>query len=124
MNMEEVDFLDQSDERGCLAMTYSGSLLSVGPLREGGRMAQYASVGLRKDVPEAARKEGSQLAGDVRVGAPVAFSVGPIASSSPVLKIAATREDMDLEEQERQVAKATELATQEFVKVNQEMGQE
>ncbi len=124
MNMEEIDLLEASDERGCLAMTYSGSLVNVGPLREQGRTAQYASIGLRKDVPEAAAKESSELAADVRVGAEISFKVGPVRSTSPVLKIAVTSEEMDLEEQERVITKATEVLTREFVKVNKELEDE
>ncbi len=88
-----------------------------------GRSSTRASA-LRKDVPEAAAKEGSELSADVRVGAEVSFKVGPIQSSSPVLKIAVTSEDMDLEEQERQITKATEILTREFVKVNKELEDE
>lgn len=121
MSMEEIDLLEAKDERGCLAMTYSGSLVNVGPLREQGRTVQYASIGLRKDVPEAATKEGSELAADVRVGVEVTFRVGPVRSTSPVLKIAVTSEELDLEEQERLITKATEVLTREFVKVNKEL---
>ena len=54
MKMDEVDSLGREDEQGCLAMTFSGSLLAIGPLREDGRRVQYASIGLREDVPEMA----------------------------------------------------------------------
>jgi hypothetical protein len=105
-------------------MTYSGSLLNIGPLREGGRTAQYASIGLRHDVPEAAVQEGSDLSADVRVGAPVTFSKGPIQSSSPLFKIAVTSEDLGLDEQEEQITTATQILTREFVEVNKELGSE
>jgi len=121
MRMEEADILEASDERGCLVMTYSGSLLNIGPLREQGRNVQYAAIGLRSDVPKAAQKEGSQLKEDARVGAPVSFSVGPITSSSPVFKIALTSDDLDLEAQEQQVTQATQILTREFVTVNREL---
>lgn len=119
--LEEVDILEKADTRGCLAMTWSGSLLNIGPLRDAGRTVQYVSIGLRKDVPESASQEGSQLGGDVKVGAAVAFEVGPIQSSSPVFKIAVTSEDLDLDEQERKITRSTEILTKEFVKVNKEL---
>jgi hypothetical protein len=121
MRMEEADILEVTDERGCLVMTYSGSLLNIGPLREEGRTVQYAAIGLRSDVPKAAQKEGSQLKEDARIGAPVSFAFGPITSSSPVFKIAVTSEDLDLEAQERQVMQATQILTKEFVTVNREL---
>ncbi len=122
MHMEDADILEKTDERGCLIMTYSGSLLNIGPLRDEGRTVQYVSIELRRDVPKTAAKEGSQLREDVRVNAPVTFSVGPITSSSPVFKIAMTSEDLDLNAQEQQVTRATKILTKEFVTVNRELG--
>src|SRR5208337_3576202 len=112
------------DARGCLAMTYSGSLINIGPQRDQGRNVQYVSIGLRKDVPESASQENSQLEGDVKIGVPVTFVAGPILSSSPVFKIAVTAEELDLDEQERQISKSTEILTKEFVKVNKELDEE
>ena len=54
-------------------------------------------------------------------GTPVSFTKGPIKSSSPVFKIAVTVEDMDLEEQERQITKATQILTKQFVEVNKDL---
>jgi hypothetical protein len=124
MALEEVDVLEKGDERGCLAMTFSGSLINIGPQRDGSRNVQYVSIGLRKDVPESAHQENSQLGGDVKVGVPVSFTVGPIVSSSPVFKIAVTSEELDLDEQERQISKSTEILTKEFLNVNKEMDEE
>jgi len=121
MSMEELEELPRDDERGCLVMTFSGSLLNVGPLREEGRNVQYASIGLRQDVPETADREGSRLAGDVRSGEPVRFSPGPISSSSPVFKIAVTTGDLGVEEQEQVITKATQILTAGFVDVNREL---
>lgn len=121
MNMKEVEELDQYDEQGCLAMTYSGSLLNIGPIREGGRTVQYASIGLRQDVPETADKDNSQLSSDVSVGEMVSFSPGPIQSSSPIFKIAVTTGDLDPEEQEEQITKATMILAEGFVEVNKNL---
>src|SRR5208337_615605 len=100
---------------------YSGSLINIGPLRDGGRTVQYASIGLRQDVPEIATETGSELAAEVMEGTPVTFARGPIKSSSPVYKIAVTMEDMDIEEQERQITKATQILTKQFVEVNKNL---
>lgn len=121
MNMEELEELAAEDERGALVMTFSGSLLNIGPLREEGRNVQYASIGLRQDVPDTADREGSRLAAAVRAGEPARFSPGPISSSSPVFKIAVTAGDLDLEEQEQVITKATQILTAGFVDVNREL---
>jgi hypothetical protein len=121
MELEEVETLPKSDPRGCLVMTYSGSLLNIGPMRDQVRMAQYASIGLRKDVPETAVNIGSELAADVVIGAPVSFVKGPISSSSPAFKVAVTAEELNLEEQENLITKATRALTREFIEVNREI---
>jgi hypothetical protein len=121
LNMAEVQELDQDDEQGCLAMTYSGSLLNIGPVIGEGRRVEYASIGLRQDVPETASKDDSQLAGDVQVGEPVSFSTGPIQSSSPIFKIAVTTGDLEPEEQEEQITKATMILAEGFVEVNKDL---
>jgi hypothetical protein len=120
-SLEEIDVLEKADSRGCLAMTWSGSLVNIGPLREPGRNVQYVSIGLRKDVPESAAQQGSQLGKDVKIGIAVEFTSGPVQSTSPVFKIAVTSEDLDLDEQERAITRSTEILTREFVKVNKEL---
>jgi hypothetical protein len=117
-SMEEVDYLEKDDDRGCLIMTYSGSLLNIGPLVEGVRKAEYASIGLRQDVPETAAKDDSRLAEDIRIDGEVAFAAGPIKQSSPVFKIAVPMEDMEAEEQEELLSQVTQLLAEEFVEVN------
>ena len=119
--MMEAEELDQDDEQGCLAMTYSGSLLNIGPIIEGARTVQYASIGLRQDVPETASKDESQLGSDVRIGEPVRFSPGPIQSSSPIFKIAVTTGDLEPEEQEETITKATMILAEGFVEVNKDL---
>ena len=118
MHMEEIDHLAEDDERGFLAMTYSGSLLNVGPLVAGKRKADYTSIGLRQDVPASAEREGARLDGDVAVEEVVSFVEGPIKSSSPVFKIAVFEDPPEADEQERQLALVTEILTEEFVDVN------
>ncbi len=118
LNMEEVDYLERDDERGCLAMTYSGSLLNIGPLQDGKRKVEYASIGLRKDVPETAVKNDSELASDLETDQQAAFSVGPIRKSSPLYRMAVMREGVSAEEQEETLSQATQVLTEEFVEVN------
>jgi hypothetical protein len=117
-NLEEVEDFSVEEPKGGLIMTYSGSLLTIGPIGDDGRKVEYASVGLRTDVPESAEKEGSVISADVSVGGQVEFLVGPIKRSSPVYKMAVVREDMPLEEEEELLSEVTQLLTDEFVEVN------
>ena len=104
LSLEEVESLGREEARGALALTYSGSLLTIGPLVDGSRKVSYVSIGLRSDVPQAAEKEGSILRLDVRVGQSVEFETGPVKSTSPVLKIAAPTGNLSVEEQEEKTA--------------------
>lgn len=116
--MDEVDYLDKEDERASLLMTYSGSLLSIGPGGDSGRKVTYASIGLRKDVPQMAEKAGAMLENDIQVDDCVNFKAGPIKSSSPIYKIAVCKENLPAEEQEEKVNQATMVLAEEFVDVN------
>lgn len=117
-NMEEVDYLAKDEDRGSLVMTYSGSLINIGPLVEEVRRVEYASIGLRQDVPETAAKDDSVLERDISVNEEVSFSRGPIKKSSPVFKIAVPKEEMEAEEQEELLSQVTQILTEEFVEVN------
>jgi hypothetical protein len=118
LRLEEVRSLGAAEERGALALTYSGSLVTIGPLVEGARKVAYVSIGLRSDVPEAAEKEGSVLNRDVNIDEPVEFKVGPVKNTSPILKIAAPQEGLSVEEQEEKITEATQVIQEEFVEVN------
>jgi hypothetical protein len=123
-NMEGVDEYPQDDPRGALMMTYSGSLLSVGPLGEEGRAVEYRSIGIRADVPETARSGETNLAGDVAIDQGVEFTNGPIQKSSPIFKIAVISEEIEDAEQEEMLSEVTQILTDDFVEVNKTIIQE
>ncbi len=117
-NLEEVDSFSHDETRGGLIMTYSGSLLTIGPMGEDGRNVEYVSIGLRTDVPDSARKEGSVLQEDVILGEPAVFKKGPVLKSSPVYKIAVVKEDMSPEDEEELLIGVTQVLADEFAEVN------
>jgi len=116
--MVEVESLAADDEKGAVALTYSGSLILIGPLVEGFRKAGYNSIGIRKNVPDSLVKENSSLAADIAVNAPIEFTDGPVKSTSSIYKIAICKEDLDAEEQEDKISEVTVIMTAEFVDVN------
>lgn len=118
LRMEETDILASDDSRGALVLTYSGSLLSLTTLSDNVRMVEYASIGLRKDVPVIAQKEDAVLSGDVRVDTIVEFEDGPIKKSSPALKIAVCGKNVGEDEQNKRIREATIFLTNGFVKIN------
>jgi hypothetical protein len=116
--MEEWDELPADEERGALALTYSGSLLTIGPLIAGKRNVVYTSLGLRKDVPESATSDKAVLTKDLRVDDPAVFSGGPIEKSSAIFKIAVSKEKLDPEDEKALLSEVTQVLTEDFVEVN------
>lgn len=118
LKMEEIETLSRDDTRGAVVMTYSGSLLLIGPLADGARKAQYISIGFRKDVPDSVEKSGAVLAKDVAADETVEFEEGPVKSTSQVFKIAVLSEKLPLLEEEQKISEATQVIAEEFVEVN------
>ena len=117
-NMEEVDELNKDDERGALVMTYSGSLVNIGPIDDGKRVSEYTSIGIRSDVPDSAEHDQSELAYNVNVDCEVEFKEGPVTSTSSVYKIAVCKDDLSVEDQEQALSNATMILSKEFADIN------
>jgi hypothetical protein len=118
MGMTEVEDFAADEDRGALLLTYSGSLLTVGPLVDGSRAVDYTSIGVRNDVPENAKADSTTLEEDVVIDEPASFSNGPVRSSSAIYAIAVTTEELDPEEEEDLLAEVAKTLTQEFIEVN------
>ena len=120
LGMVEIDSFPTYDERGALALTYSGSLISIGPLVDRERRVDYTSIGFRRDVPEAITKEGTQLAEDMAPDRDVVFESGPIQKTSPVYRIVATPENLSSDDQADLIQQATTMIIETFADINQE----
>jgi len=118
IGMEEAESFGKDEERGCLLMTYSGSLLTIGPKIEEGRKIKYVSIGLRNDVPQTAESEGADLKNDVELAQEVEFTSGPIKKSSAIFKIAVTVEELEYEEENEKLSEVTQIITDDFIEVN------
>ena len=116
--MELSDSFSASEIRGALIMTYSGSLIKLGPLDENGRETEYTSIGFRTDVPEFLQQSDAQLSENAESDKPVRFKNGPIEKSSPVYRIALVKEEMDSEEANELLTQVTHQLTEEFVEIN------
>lgn len=118
LGMHEVERLAACDERGFLVMTWSGSLIKVGPLVEGRRHVEYTSIGLRTDVPESAVAAAATLRDEVAAGKVVALDRGPIRSSSLAFKIAVFTNPLGIAEQDEQLSAAARILARDFVEAN------
>lgn len=130
LEMEEPASLLAGDPRGFLAITYSGSILSVGPASTGGppdgppggppagRWIEYVPIKLRLDVPEIVSGKDAELVGAVKRDASLEFAKGPLKSTSSVYRIAVCAAGVEIAEQERRIREAAIFLTQGFIKMN------
>jgi nucleoid DNA-binding protein len=120
LDMRELERFAADDPRGALLLTWSGSLLSMGPRRtEGeGRAMEYASIDLRIDVPHLAKSDRGSVEGDLAPGEIATLRGGPIAHTSPLLKIVACDPAVPPEEQEKRIREATIFLTNGFIRIN------
>ncbi len=116
--MIEVEELATDDVNGGVALTYSGSLILVGPISDGFRKAAYNSIGLRKNVPDSIAQDQSKLAANISINAPIQFESGPVKSTSAIFKIAVCKNDLEAIEQEEKISEVTVIMTNEFIDVN------
>jgi nucleoid DNA-binding protein len=123
LGMEEPAALEAGDSRGFLAITYSGSILSVGPASPGGRWLEYVPIKLRQDVPEIVSEKDAELVGAVARDASLKFAKGPLNSTSSVYRIAACAVGIDAAEQDRRIREAAIFLTQGFIKMNRALTQ-
>jgi nucleoid DNA-binding protein len=120
LDMRELDRFSADDPRGALLLTWSGSLLSLGPsgADRAGRRTEYASIELRTDVPHLALSEQGELESDLALGEAARLRAGPVASTSALLKIAACDPAVPADEQEKRIREATIFLTNGFVRIN------
>ncbi len=109
--------------RGFLALTYSGSLLAVGPDEGPSRRAVYVSIDRRRDVPSRAESEDTVLNGRAEVGKEIAFKKGPVKKSSAVYRLAVLPESLALPDQNVRLEEATLTLAREFQTVDKTVDQ-
>lgn len=121
MGMEEVGSFEKDDERAALALTFSGSLVSIGPLVDGSREIDYTSIGLRKDVPESLTEENCSLKDDIEAEKSIEIEGGTIKSTSQIFKIVVAPDSLNADEQEELIDEAKTVIIDTFVDMNQEL---
>lgn len=113
LGMESVD---ECLEPACgfLALTYSGSLVAVGPLSGKTRRAVYVSIDQRRGVPGRAESEQTVLADTAAVGRELVFSTGPVKRTSAIYKLAILPSVLTAAKQNQLLDEATLTLTKEF----------
>jgi len=113
-----VDSFDRHETGGALIMTYSGSIVSIGPAEGDDRDVAYASIGARRDVPQMSVKQESRLAADVTIDAVVQFDEGPVKQTSPVFAIAVFQKALPPARENAALVEVTQVLTEKFVDIN------
>jgi len=118
LHMTIESSISANEKRAFIALTFSGSILGVGPASsEGNRQVIYASVGLRKEVPDRLLEENLTVKGAVELDKEIIFKGGSLKKSSPVYKIALMKDELP-QKQNQQIEDATKIMTKEFVSIN------
>jgi len=121
LGMQDTAEFDPLDERAALFLTYSGSLLSLGPIVDGAREIRYTSIGFRKDVPESLVLDNANIAEPAFLGKPVSFKEGPIKQTSPLYKIVVPPASMEKEDQTCLIEDAVTVISEKFSDMNQDL---
>lgn len=118
--MKLVDSFAKDEMGGALVMTYSGSIVSIGPLVDGERDVAYASIGVRRDVPQMSVKQDSRLAADVAADKVCELAEGPVQRTSPVFALAVFQKALPPAKENAALVEVTQVLTERFVDINNE----
>ncbi len=120
VGMQLLDQCRPADGNGLLALTSSGSLLSLSPGAEK-RTLEYASIKIRTDVPDISIEEISSLPEKIVRGESAVFPEGRLNKTSAVYLLAVCDPAVSLDEQEKRVREATIFLTNGFMKLNRSL---
>ena len=124
LGMEELPSMQADDPRAAIFLSYSGSLITLGPKRGKERWLEYASIKMRTDVPELVRSDKTNLAAEARVDTVAMFEGSALKRSSSLYRIAVCPAGLSPDEQERRVREATVYLTNGFIKLNKTLSLE
>ena len=112
-----TDSISNGDSRGAIILTYSGSIIGIGP-KEKYREVEYTSIHLRSDVPKTITIDAAELEGGIRNGKPIVFSMGKLKKTSAAYIIAVCEESVPLEQQKERIREGMIFLTNGFMKIN------
>lgn len=117
-NFQRVNLYKKNEPNACIAMTMSGSLVTLGPLENNGRNVTYASIGMRTDVPEMREELNSELELDLILKKNLIFKKGPIKATSTIIDIAIIQGNDDIEKQKARLNAANKILLNRFIDIN------
>jgi nucleoid DNA-binding protein len=118
LDMMEISNFTKDEKKAALMLTYSGSLISLGTIKNETRWVEYSSIKLRSDVPDIIIDEKAAIGSDTGVDKSLDFREGRIKSTSGLFKIAVCKDDVSFDEQDKRIREATIFLTNGFMKIN------
>ena len=114
--MNTIKKIPNKGTLGFILLTYSGSLITVGPLINGKRSGLYFNTGLRKLVPQKIVIENCLWEGEIKADQPVYFLDGPVKQSSPIYRMAVLKDSGSVvtADAEKKIFTAAEKITREW----------
>lgn len=91
VNSNEMSLIDHYPnwEKGfVMLLTYSGSIILLGPQLDGVRWIEYTCIKSRHDVPDQISEQGINLINDIEIGKITYFDANIIKNTSPIYHIA------------------------------------
>ena len=119
-NFKRVETIKKDNKNGCIAITYSGSIIAIGPEVDNKREINYTSIAMRTDVPESVSSGNGILAENIVCGKNIIFKEGKIKKTSPIMDLAVSLETENEKKQLESIKKADKKLRSNFIKVNKE----
>jgi hypothetical protein len=119
-NFQRTATMAKTNKNGCIAITLSGSIVSIGPLVNDNREIKYTSIGMRLDVPESLYVRDGRLAEDIVCGKPIVFRQGALEKTSLIMDLAISPENKNEKEQKATLTKVDKKLRADFVQVNKD----
>lgn len=125
VRLELVDSVSNKDGRGMMILSYSGSILCVGPVFmtstniNFSRWTEYSSIKLRTEVPDIIMEKAATLDAPLSVGQSVKLGNSKVQATSPAYLIAVCPDDLNEDEQDKRIRESAVFITAGFMKYNQ-----
>lgn len=127
VKLDLVEEVSNKDTRGMMILSYSGSILCIGPVFltnsniNFSRWIEYSSIKLRTEVPDIIMEKGASLTNPVTVGESVQLEGSKVKATSPAYLIAVCPEGLDEDEQDKRIRESAVFITAGFMKYNQSL---
>ena len=125
VKLDIVESVSCKDSRGMMVLSYSGSILCIGPVFmtstniNFSRWIEYSSIKLRTEVPDIIMEKTASLPEDLGTGRPVRLENSRLKATSPAYLIAVCPEGLNEDEQDKRIRESAVFITAGFMKYNQ-----